>query len=58
LTRLHLAFSPFGLPVYLIASPHFDSFAPADSGSRPVHYAGSELVVLVFEQDKAQPFDV
>ena len=25
LTRLHPAFSPFGLPVHLIASPHFDS---------------------------------
>jgi len=24
LTRLHPAFSPFGLPVHLIASPHFD----------------------------------
>jgi len=32
-----------------------DSFAPAHSGIRPAHYAalgaGSELVVLVFEQD-------
>ena len=24
LTRLHPAFSPLGLPVHLIASPHFD----------------------------------
>jgi hypothetical protein len=35
--------------------PHFDSFAPAHSGIRPAHSAalgaGSELVVLVFEQD-------
>jgi hypothetical protein len=83
LTRLHPAFSPFGLPVHLIASPHFDelrrpanlalqvtfnviypaapacsrvdSFAPAHSDIRPSHCAtlgaGSELVVLVFEQD-------
>src|SRR5436305_14612921 len=55
LTRLHPAFSPFGLPVHLIASPHFGSFAPADSGIRHPRCAtlgaGSELVVLVFEQD-------
>ena len=55
LTRLHPAFSPFGRPVHLIASPAFDSFAPAHSGIRPAHCAalsaGSELVVLVFEQD-------
>ena len=56
MTRLHPAFSPFGLPVHLIASPHFDFFAPAHSGIRPTHCgaglgAGSELVVLVFEQD-------
>jgi hypothetical protein len=25
LTRLHRAFSPFGLPVHLTASPHFGS---------------------------------
>ncbi len=35
--------------------PHFDSSAPAHSGIRPAHCAslgaGSELVVLVFEQD-------
>ena len=29
LTRLHRAFSPFGPSVYLIASPHLNSFAPA-----------------------------
>jgi hypothetical protein len=49
LTRLHPAFSPFGLPVHLIASPHFDSFAPAPSDIRPSHCAalgaGAELVV-------------
>src|SRR5580704_16131965 len=27
LTRMTPAFSPFGLPVHLIAYPHFDSFA-------------------------------
>src|SRR5881392_1762417 len=55
LTRLHPAFSPFGLPVHLIASPAFDSCAPVRSGRRTADGAalgaGSELVVLVFEQD-------
>src|SRR6266513_2553567 len=55
LTRLHPAFSPFGLPVYLIASPAFDSCGLALSGRRPADgaalSAGSELVVVVFEQD-------
>ena len=51
LTRLHSR--PSGC--HLIASPHFDSFAPAHSGIRSVHCAalgaGSELVVLVVEQN-------
>src|SRR4051794_22198370 len=55
LTRLHPAFSPFGLPVHLIAFPAFRFVAPAHSDIRPSHCAdlgaGAELVVLVFEQD-------
>ena len=55
LTRLHPAFSPFGLPVHLIAFPAFRFVARAHSDIRPSHCAapgaGAELVVLVFEQD-------
>ena len=45
------AVSPRGLRVYLIASTHFDSFVPVESGIRPVNCTGSELVLLIFEQD-------
>src|SRR5437899_6080809 len=55
LTRLHPALSAFGSPGYLTASPHFDFVRSTSSGIRPAHSAalgaGSELVVLVFEQD-------
>ena len=56
MTRLHPAFSPFGLPIHLIASPAF-RFLRSSSFRHfgPVHCAGlgagSELVVHVFEQD-------
>src|SRR6266702_4124227 len=55
LTRLHPAFSPFGLTVYLITSPAFrfvrsSSFRHSACPLRCLG-AGSELVVLVFEQD-------